>query len=488
DGGVHLYNSNPMVHSVDRFVLRGGRQTITLGNPRGGIFVELVIRTTEVADLSVHSIRMLSRQVLLNEARVAQFSSGDADFDWAWDKSLHTLESGTDDAYSDCPWRERGTYIGDCLVNLHLHEQVSADFSLARRTFQMFGEGQHEDGELKGTLPSVVPAWLRDGHEDFTFIWVIGLRDYWTHTGDLSLVEEMWDRVLRLWESPAWLMNSKGLLDLSAGRHSRCFIDWGKDGKQKEGKSHLPANMFRLEALKATAQMAALLQKHDLAELYADQAKAASETLLRVLWNEELGRFNQAENDASLPIHGNVLALSFGLGDCERILEFLEPHLRSNFERGIEDEKPYLELYFQSYLYPALAKMGRTDLAELMISHHYGFLRSLDKPTLNECFGRAHRGVGSCCHSWSGAAGVYIHRFIIGLRLVEAGRPNHLILDPKTTAIDSISAVLPRQDGEIRIEWKRNAEGIIEAKVEKPSSVTIEFADGVVDAGALIDS
>lgn len=475
DGCVNLYNSNPFSDTADRVILRGGRQSLDLVNPRGGIFLQLVLRSpdaTTPVDLKVHSVRIRSRQILNVDPPEARIDSGDELLDWIWNISTHTLRASTDEGYADCPWRERGSYIGDSLVNLHLQRLISADLSIARRTFLVMGQGQHTEGPRTGQLASVTPAWHRHGHDDFTLIWILCLRDYWAYTGDKSLLEETWPRIQAIWDSPVWCENAKGLWDVTPGQTP--FIDWGVDPVNRTGSSNLILNAFRLGALHATTEIAQVLGKSQDHLHYRTEAARVRSALETHLWIPSEGRFAAADSHQSPCIHGQVLAILFGAGDPELLLDTIEPELRANFTQGIEkgQNSGHLELYFHVYLLEALAKHQRHDLALDIIREHFVFLKTLGYPTLNECFCRAARGVGSCCHSWSGYAAVYLQRYLIGLRQKTPGNPDEWFLDPHFPDWPAASLILPHPRGSIRVSWERD-NGAITPHISAPEGVTV---------------
>lgn len=473
DDCVHLYNSNPFTDAADRFILRGGRQTVEVLNPRGGIFLQVVLRTPdgESADLSLHDAKILSRQILAAEEKNVSFQSGDKTLDWTWRTAVHTLAASTDEAYADCPWRERGSYIGDSLVNVHLHRLLTSDLSIARRTFRMMGEGQHLDGPRRGQLASVTPSWHRHGHDDFTLVWILCLRDYWSLSGDTSLADEMWPVIERIWDSPVWKPNAHGLWDVTETMSP--FIDWGIHPPDREGRSNLVLNLFRVGALHATAELAETRGKDPVP--FREEAGRVSTALTDILWQPERARFAASEDDRdSRCLHGQVLALLFDVGDTGRLLHTVEPEIRGNFKQGIEQgqNSGHLELYFQNYLLRALERLEQFDLAEELILEHFGFLKSLGHPTLNECFCRANEGRGSCCHSWSGYAAVYATRNILGLRQATPGDPDNWILEPRTDRFDSVQGILPHARGALRVEWTRT-KGRMDLRVDAPAGIKV---------------
>jgi len=466
-GMTNLYVSNPFTDTADRFILRGGRQRIEVTNPRGGIFVQVTLRnpdSKQAAEFILHDVVIRSRRTLNAEA--AHFESGDATMDWAFEKSLHTLVASTDESYSDCPWRERGSYIGDGLVNVHLHHLLSSDMSIARRCIRIFGQAQNEDGRL----PPVAPAWHRRSHEDFTMIWMIMLRDYWAKTGDTETVRECWPAVKRIWDSPAWELGPNGLWNVTGAMHP--FVDWGVLQADREGEANAVLNLFRFAALQACAELAEALGEPSGYEAKAGAVKSAIE---QTLWDAKERRFLPRLDENTPAVHANILALRFGVGDAPAIIDYLTPLLEKNFRQGIDhgQRTGFAELYFFYYLLPALAEHGRAEFAEKLIRQHYGFLHGLNYPTLNECFSRAHRGVGSCCHSWAGAPALYLVEQVVGLKQKTPGDPSVWLLEPQPSALTKVSYRLPVTGGAIAIRMMREG-GVIRAEASAPDSVTIE--------------
>jgi len=475
DGCVKIYGSNPFTDAADRFILRGGRQRVEVLNPRGGIYLQITLRAPEGSapvPLRVHDVK-IRRRTLLHDIQ-GSFTSGNALLDWAWRASVHTLEASTDEGYADCPWRERGSYIGDGLVNLHLHTLMTTDLRVAFRTFDLFGRAQMDNGQLACCAPS----WLRRPHEDFTLIWILAVHDLWAHTGHKAFLEAQWPVIQRIWASPSWKPGTGGLWDTTG---MRLFIDWGVLPSEREGDANAVINILRMAAARATAGIAGALGHSTEAAAFQAQAGQVAEALTTHLWNEAEGRFAASLGAATPAVHANILALRFGAGPASRILGYLEPLLRKNFQHGLDNDQfsGFAELYFLSYLLPALAGAGRPDLAEALIDEHYSFIQKLGYPTLTECFHRAHHHRGSCCHSWSGAAAIYATSYVLGLRQAVPGNPDRWILAPCVHSHRHAEGVLPHSRGAIRVRWERD-NGVFRAQAEAPEGVTVEAGPGVV--------
>lgn len=467
DGGVRLYKSNPFTDAADRFVLRGGRQTIELFHPRGGKLLQATLRSPSgVAPLTLHDAFVRSRQTLGPDN--TRFSCDNPNLEWAWPVAMRTLIDSTDEAYSDCPWRERGSYIGDCSVNILLNLLLDQDHRAARRTLRTFAQAQLPDGQL----PCCAPAWLCTPHEDFTLVWLLAIHDFWANTGDTTLAEEVWPAVRRIWESPSW-----ECLGLWNAENRHLFIDWGVLDAERFGKANAVLNMFRFGAARACAALAAALGKSAEAEAFRDEAARVERAAASVLWDDVRGCFRASLRAGTPALHANILALRFGLGSRasrDRILAYLEPLLRTNFTQGIREGElsGHLELYFFHYALPALAEHGRPDLAENLIDDHYGFLRDIGDDTLPECFFGAENARGSRCHGWSGAPAIYAARHVLGIRPAVPGNPRELVFDPVVDRITRASGRISHPDGWIEVWWQ-SINGNIHPIIKAPEGVEV---------------
>ncbi|MDR3688543.1 MAG: hypothetical protein P4L46_04130 [Fimbriimonas sp.] len=466
DGCVNLFHSNPFTDAADRFVLQGGRQRIDVLNPRGGIYLELVLRApagAEPATLAVHDVG-IRRRTVYNKVEGA-FKSGDAVLDWAWRAGVRTLQASTDEAFSDCPWRERGSYIGDCLVDYNLNRLLTADTRTARRVFHTFGLAKQPNG----LLPGCAPSWGMGPSFDFSLYWILGVRDIWAHTGDLVFAGRQWALIKGILDSPAWTIGADGLWD-SPG----IFLDWGLSEAERHGTGNAALNSLRFGALRAAAELAAGLGHPTEAARFFEEASNLESALMSHVWNDREGRFDASIGAHTAAIHANVLALRFGVGDPNRILAYVEPILRENLKKGLSSSntESYLELFFFFFLLPALAMHGREDLADLLIDEHYGFIMRLEHPTLPETFKNADNGSGSCCHSWSGAPSIYATEYVLGLRLAKPGEPDTYLLDPVDSRHDRVEGTLPHRLGPIHVQWVRSEQGI-SAKAIAPKGVIL---------------
>ena len=87
--------------------------------------------------------------------------------------------------------------------------------------------------------------------------------------------------------------------------------------------------------------------------------------------------------------------------------------------------------------------------------------------------------MGSLCHSWSAGGAIYSHRYVLGLRQLSNGQPDHWTIEPRATERFSFASGWAHGLGQIRVSWKRSG-GLYEVKVEAPEGVVVEAGDHVV--------
>lgn len=469
DGLLALYASNPFTHTVDRYVLRGGRQRVQGFHVRGGKYLQLTLTLPEAVvpppQLAACCVRSANGEFALE----GRFECSDPVLTWAWGLSARTLQVSVEDSTTDCPWRERGTYLGDAYVNLHMLGSLNREWRLPRRVLRLFAQSQFADG----MMPSAAPSWMTRGHADFTLIWILLLHDYWRLSGDLETVRELWPTLERILASPVWQADEQGLW---SGDGLNLFIDWGRLREETVGPANAALNAFRAQALADAAVLAAALGRD--ARPLAEAAAQVRAAFAATLWLPGEGRFAPFAGGTSPALHANILALRFGLGSPAQqaqVLDYVCGRLRHNLRLGVEQGQGtgFAELYFLFYTLEALYRHGRVALAEELLREHYGLMREHGATTLWECFSRGVRGAGSLCHSWSGAALVMASRYVLGVQPPDPACPDRLAVAPRAASITWARGEYPHRRGLVQVAWQR-VDGELQVQVQAPPGVTVE--------------
>jgi len=462
DGLVDLFNTNPFAGTVDRYILKGGSQRIVGFHVRGGHYLQLTLSAGNVEGV----------QVLCGNSEfpiAGNFECSDPILSKVWKTAARTLQVSTEECYADCPWRERGTYLGDGYVNLHMHRMLNCDARIPRRFLRLFAQSQFANGQM----PPAAPSWMATPLEDYTLLWISCLRDHWVATQDTALVRELWPAVEKIIASPEWIEDPGGLWNAD---HLHLFIDWGVLPEEREGRGNAVLNTFRIQALEHAAELAKILQldKRE-AELVTESFRVRL-AFAEQLWIEEEGRFAAGLNQTSPALHANILALLFRIGSEKQqaqTRQYVKKLLAENLQMAKDDQPGHAEYYFLFYALEALYQTGETAFAEQLVRSHYGLMLKHNPGTLWECISRGIQSKGSRCHSWAGAPLVTAIRHTLGIRQPDPANPDRFIVAPNAETIDWAKGTYPHPKGDIRVEWKR-IDGKIQIETNAPDGVSIE--------------
>jgi hypothetical protein len=468
DGLLALFKTHWMTNEAERFVLRGGVQRVEGFNQRGGRYLAVIARG---AGAAATIRRVAVRDTLYPLERVGRFACSDPTLTWIHQAGDATLRACMEDAFVDCPWRERGCYVGDALVQFHAARTLGHDLALVKRCLRLFAQAQRADG----LIHDVAPAWLDSPLLDYVYAWISALREVWSVSGDLALVRELWPHVVRIFAGSAWQYGPDGLVQARPGQ--RVFIDWGAPRRARDGVSG-PLNAFHAQALADAAELAAAIGAGE-AVAYAARRDAVRAAFQRALWDPAQGAFVDAVIDgeplAGRALHTNSLALAFGLvpagGEAGVVARLSGEALTGGRSEG------QLDTYAFYFLLLGLYRAGRADLAEAATRESYGPMRDGGAWTLWESF----VGKTSLCHAWSCGPMRFFAERVLGVRPRVAGDPDDLLIAPES-ALAAASGIVPHARGPIHVAWERQG-GVLSLRLAAPAGVRVTVAP----AGPLAD-
>ncbi len=465
-GTIDFYRCNPFANTADRMILKEGRQTVEMFHERGGRYIQLTVRNA-IHPIHLHAAGVKSS--LPSYPVEGDFHCGDSVFDWTWKTGVATQLASMADGWID-PWRERGLYLGDFLVEAHCTAKFTGDRRLEKWCLRLWARAQRSDGQL----PDVVPSNHAYCLNDYTLLWPQCLFNYWASTGDLSLVDELWPVIPRIFGSPVWKTGEEKLWRVTEGM--KIFVDWGAELPDGRLGTNAVLNAFRFRALECASQLAGALDRHDEAADYLAQSGRVADAFRNVFWNRAHERFVATlVGGKPSPVssyHANALALAYGLASEEQVpgsLDYLKSGLRLLADNSLPVGSP--ELYFQYYVLDALRRHGEAAFAEETIRSIYGVIRRRGAWTLPETFARQMSGLGSMCHGWSAAPMVYFSEQILGVRPRKPGRPQELLIAPEASTIDGAEGIVPHPAGLVGVKWELR-DDCLRVGVIAPSGVT----------------
>ncbi len=108
-----------------------------------------------------------------------------------YDISVRTLQLCMHEHYEDTPWREQALYAMDSLNQALCGYYCFGEYDFARASLELLAEGLKEDGYLELHTPGKDAVMI----PYFTFMWVLGMRDYLKFSKDTVFLTKYWDKI-----------------------------------------------------------------------------------------------------------------------------------------------------------------------------------------------------------------------------------------------------------------------------------------------------
>jgi len=178
-------------HLTDRFKLGEGTQIISMVQPRG--FRYLMITVSMPGELILESVGVkeetypftLVNSVSFSDPRLAEYIR----------KSAETVRICTQDAFMDCPSRERVQWTEDMLFHARTAFFACADTRMLRHALFQAAQCQLSDGRINGFFPS---ERQNCAFASSSLAWLHMLADYWQHEGNDDDLQQLREPLTKL--------------------------------------------------------------------------------------------------------------------------------------------------------------------------------------------------------------------------------------------------------------------------------------------------
>ena len=305
-------------NQVDSWILDGDSRQITNLDSRAGRYLLLVAWGN--APLHIRQLRVYEERYPLTER--GSFTSSNPLLDRIWQTGVDTLYPNMNDAYTDTPWRERGQWWGDAIVEEEVNRVAFGDELLFRRGLLFMA-----DAFAGGTAPGMAPNNNNLNMLDYGMLWVQGLSTYAQMTGDSGILEDTYPILvnfigyLKTYRNPG-----TGLIDLPRSNWwLTAYID-SAGFSSRYGQS-TAVNALYYSTLLHAADIAARLDDDTRADAWMQEAQAVKEQINTLLYLPDQHRYlaNIYQGLPSLPtVHAQAWALSYGIvpaGETRQVSE-----------------------------------------------------------------------------------------------------------------------------------------------------------------------
>ena len=445
---------------ADRLVMRPGAQTWEPTDTRAFRYLQLSFRDLP-GPVQVDSVTL--DLITYPVKQVGSFRSNDALLDKIWQTGAYTCRLCMQDAFIDCPWRERAQWWGDARVTMHVNAYAFGDRLLGARGLRQIAQSQQADGRILPLYPAggkAAPSVL----PDYCAVWLLTLRDHWWLTGDDGPMRDTWQQVRKLL---AWFhakTNAHGLLD---NVPEWVFIDNARVDKRGECAA---LNALYYGALRSAADMARHLGHVPTAKLYAKRADALRTAFNQRLWAPMSKCYADARTPKGLStgrsVQANALAVVFGLAQGQRA-EAAAAHVARLIQAN---PTGHASPYFMHYVLEALFRSGHADVALDATRRAWKVMLDGGATTWWEHF----HPRASWCHAWSSTPTYHLPAWVVGVRPLAPGFARVLVA-PSLARLTYAAATVPTPQGTIAVSAKHDERtGALTLDVRIPKGKTAE--------------
>ena len=263
--------------------------------------------------------------------------SGNLLRDTIYEVCENTLINCMHEHYEDCPSREQAMYTLDSRNQMLCGYYCFNEREFARASLRLIAEGMGNDKLLDLCFPATIKPTI----PSYTLAYYIQMSEYIEHTHDITLAEEVYDKLCVMLNNFTDNLCPNGLFrNLPSSDRIWNFYEWQPtlmgedDGRYVKAGFDAPLNAYLSLALKSMSFISRALWKEDDAAYYSEIREKLNHALLSYFYDEEKGLFFTREGDdrerysvftnaicclaleGKLPGGNNVLKIVAADGDC----------------------------------------------------------------------------------------------------------------------------------------------------------------------------
>jgi alpha-L-rhamnosidase len=426
-----------------RHVSAGGASRFETIKPYGMRYLQLNV-SRHSAPLKIQRLGLV-RELYPFEGR-GRFESSDPALDALWKMGERTLRVCAEDSYVDTPFRERGLYAGDLLVQVAVTLATSGDLRLAKRSLRLL-RGMYRDLFVPGAARHPDEIGLLEDYPLLgleTYAWVVEA------TGDLAFARELFADYRQLVDAVLARRRPDGSVT-----NETVFVEWVLPESERHAVENTAYHALLARALSSLARVARRLGEAELAARYDAEAQAVARALQARFWDAQAGAFLDgtragARSRSHLPASSAWPSL-WGLTTAAQ-----ESALRGFWQREIGPGAPRsarVSPYGGFFLLGALYRHGQEGLAEDYMRRYWAPMLADPEGTLWEHFDRQS---GTSSHAWSAAPTYYLSTQVLGVQLgyPEAALGTDLLIAPQAESLSWARGTVPHPRGDIAVDWR----------------------------------
>ncbi|MBQ6364798.1 MAG: family 78 glycoside hydrolase catalytic domain [Oscillospiraceae bacterium] len=302
---------------------------------------------------------------------------------------------GTQESYLDCPGREKGQYIGDCVITARSQVWLTGSTRLLRKSIGDFTESLR----VSPGMMAVAPGSLMQEIADYSLLFpLLPLTDY-EFTGDRSFLKTCYPAVVSVIDAFSAYARNDGLLEDVSMQWN--LVDWPENYRDHYDfpltrpvvghGCHNVINALWYEAVLSLERIEAILGLP-----VGNRSVLIAASYRKAFFREGQALFADSETSSHCSLHANLYAACFGL---------LPDSSADPYEALVLDPGRICGVMPAYFLLKSLARLGkrRTLYRLLTRSDPYGW-RNMLREGATACFeawGKEQKWNTSLCHPWA---------------------------------------------------------------------------------------
>lgn len=445
-------------------------------HPRGARYIKVTVRNAG-EDVKLKSL--ILRSANYPAERKGYFICSDPCLNEIWLMGERTEAANMEDAYVDCPGRERGMYLRDTIIQYHINLVTFGDQMLMQRSMELYGQSPDSTGKFRAVYPNTGDYTIAD----FSMEAIEGYLAYYKNTGDKERIRRDWNAIKNnlSWfnsladERDDLLLDSEWHLRRNrnahyGGFHGDLFV---VKGLMDNTGIHCVFSCTYLMALRSAEALAAVLGETKDQEDISKRIHILEESIPKAFWNEELGCFGDNLDRTSHSAHASLYAVRAGGVNEEQLLsirKYIRSVLKSVFVNGYDPtDGVLLSPAFAFYIFDGLYKAGLPDVAERIMKDGWGWMLAKGLRTCAEYFTLED----SLCHAWSGSPTYYLSSHVLGVTFPQGLYADEVEIHVSTDKVSWAEGAVPHPKGLIEVKWHMEDSNRVFDYVKVPQGINV---------------
>ena len=371
------------------------------------------------------------------------FECSDEKYNKMWHVGRNTLLCCTHETYVDCPYYEQGQYSQDGGLEMLYTFRTSSDKLMPKKFVDDLAASLTHDGMICAHYPSTSDQVI----PNFSFYWILALKDYLLYTGDKDTVKMHMGTADKVLEAFEILRNEDGLIGPTKyWAYTDWVPSWPMGVPPKGGVEPLTVTcLMYAAALRATSSICRTLGKNARSEEYSARAEEMIALVKKYCYDEEVGLFRDTVSGKTYSQHTTVWAVLSGAVTGEEAESLMDRTFNSNVKVEV------CTFSMNYYLFRALEETNRYGRYAATV--FAGWEKMLDLHCTTWC--ENPDNPRSECHAWSSAPNYEMSAVVLGVLPTSDGYASLRIKpDAKTLGLTFAKGSVPTPFGTVAVDWR----------------------------------